>query len=230
MRAIIKSSDTTMLSAVRAVGGLVEPEPVPPAENPFAALEGRIAHLEDMLAKRERDIDRLQNEVKTARAEGEATGRKHGREEAENREADRIVLLEEATEWARARFADYLADTESLAAILTRECLGKLFQEPGFRGDAVIAILKAQMTRLEAKTLVSIRVSAEDFSDESLAVMAHRLGIEDISIERDSELSAGGCVLKPRLGEIDVGLETQWRAVRALLDSIAGMGTEEAQP
>lgn len=218
MKAIIKSGEQLVLSAVRPVDRVSAYEGAqPPLENPFAPLERRIEELEAAFAERDITITTLREDVRKARAEGEAKGRERGLREAEDRQADRLALLEKAITAGRARLDDSLADTAQLAAALARDCLDKLFGNPDFRAEAVEAILRVQMARLTGEARIAITVSAADFPDQALAGLVR----DGVTFASEPDMPSGGCVLKPRLGEIDIGLDTQWQAVRALLDDLA---------
>lgn len=223
MNAVIKSADAACDGTVRAV---------PPRESANTTqaakiearedrLERRIAELEAQLAVLKEDAAALEVEAKASFARGEAAGRDQGRRLAEDREEERVALLVESIAASRKEFAEGLAATEHLAILLAVECLDKLFADDTSNAERVRALLRAQMMRFERDQLVKVVVSAADFNEDTIAGLRTVVASDTVEIWRDPGLPPGGCKLIPGLGEIDIGLGTQWQTIRGLLLEMA---------
>lgn len=223
MTAIIKSSDPALDAAVRPIA-LAEMTAAPAAPGPddreerFAAC---IAELEGRIAAMTRTAEELRAEAAAAFARGEEEGREMGRREAEDREQERLALLEKGIAACRKDFAEALGATERLAALLAKDCLDKLFADVSANADRVCALLRAQMIEVQQHELLAVVVSTSDFSEEGLERLRAVVPDRAVELRRDAALPTGSCKLRARLGEIDIGLGTQWQAVGDLLSAAA---------
>jgi len=215
---VIKSAQAALGSAVRAVPVRLPADAVnlPQAESREIALERRITELETQLAAQRDTAAELASEAKASFARGEAAGRKEGQRLADDRQTQRLTLLAEGIAASQMDFAAGLAETERLAVLLAVACLEKIFGDEAPGSQRVSALLRVQMSRIERDQLVKVIVSAADFSEEALQDL-HAVVAGKVDIIRDPDLPTGGCKLIPRLGEIDIGLDTQWQAVRGFL-------------
>jgi type III secretion protein L len=183
--------------------------------------ERRIAELEARIATLTREATDLRADAKAAFVRGEEEGRRAGQRQAEDREQERLAALAQAIANARKELSEALGATERLAALLAKSCLDKLFAEDGENGARVCALLRVQMGRIERQQLIAVEVSPDDFSDEALGQLRAVLANDAVTIRRNPDLPTGSCRLQPRLGEIDIGLGTQWRAIAGLLERLA---------
>jgi len=164
----------------------------------------------------------LANSRKTAEAdarEARKAGFAEGKAAAEKDDAARTAALSEAAQSVVAAWASSLERTDELATRITHAALAKLFDNMPQASDFVSGALRRQLATLERDTIVAIQVSAADFpSPESLAVTAQAVGAV---VTTDPALVAGACVIKLKLGELDIGLPTQWAALSSVLLSAA---------
>lgn len=219
MTTIIKSENQDQLAIVRRVsnaGQSVQQESVPD----LAALE--LEALRKELALRDDAIAKLRDDVEEAHRRGQKEGFAQGRLEAETREQERLQLLEQASAKALEDLKLSLASTERIAALLTHQCLDKLFGETLSYGEIVHGLVRAQLDRLEQHAVVSIEVSSADFPDEeALQTLATRIGLGATLIKAREDRVSGSCVMQLRLGQLDLGLDRQWGGLRDLLLDIA---------
>jgi flagellar biosynthesis/type III secretory pathway protein FliH len=223
MTAIIKSADAAMTAAVRPIppADMAAASAVPRGDDREERLEACIAELEERIAALTREAEDLRAEAAAALARGEEKGREMGKRDAEDRERERLDLLEKGILAGRKELAEALGATERLAALLARDCLDKLFADASANADRVCALLRAQMVQIEQHELLAVVVSAADFSEEGLERLRTVVPDRAVELRRDADLPAGSCKLRARLGEIDIGLGTQWQAVGDLLADMA---------
>lgn len=219
MSAVIKSADPAMGAAVRPIPaqrarGVIEPGSPGDIKGP---LEHRIDELEARITALTQEALEARAEAETAYTRGEAQGRAAGRQEAEERELERSALLADAITASRQDFAAALSETQRLAALLAKDCLDKLFGDAAANMDRVCALLRGQISLVEREQVVKVIVSAADFGEEALDRLRQTMPSRVLDIVRDPDLPTGGCKLLPRLGEIDIGLHTQWQVVGELL-------------
>lgn len=223
MTPIIKSADPAMTAAVRPVpqADIATSLGATGADDREERLAACIAELEERIAAMAAKAEELRAEAAAAFARGEEEGREIGRCEAEDRERERLDLLEKGIASGRSDLAEALGATERLAALLARDCLDKLFADASANADRVCALLRAQMTQIEQHELLAVVVSAADFSEDGLERLRTAVPDRAVELRRDADLPSGSCKLRARLGEIDIGLGTQWQAIGDLLADMA---------
>lgn len=222
MSAIIKSDNLVGLGAIRSLSAPVPPPAVSQDEEDRARLEREIATLKQDLARRDDALQELQLDVDRALVRGREEGRKLGLADAEDREADRLLVLEKALAAAHGEMRVGLGALERLAALLARECLDTILGDGSDKAGAVAQIIAAQLAKIDRAMVLSVEVSAEDFPDEArLEAMAEKIGRPAMNLVTIAELPSGGCVLTLRLGRMDVSLSQQWSALRDVLNDAA---------
>lgn len=160
----------------------------------------------------------LEQAVKAAREEG----RRQAQTEAVRDDQARIAALEAGVGSALAAWEQRLDGIETLAALLSRTALAKLFDQPDGQSEFVLECLARQLRHMRQQTILAICVSAIDFPDESaLAQVGTRLA-PGVPVSVSDELAAGECRIDLQVGHIDIGPATQWRRLSALLDELAG--------
>lgn len=224
----VAASQVRSLDFVAPTPHQIEPDP---RDQQLADQAERIAALEaELAAQRASEVDRAEAAAK-AEVSAEARGRQAGLDEADERAAERISRLELGLTEARLRLDAELAGLERLAALLAETALARLVDDPQSRRPLIAGIIRQQMRGLEARALLRVEVSAEDFSDPAaLEDLAAEAGLSGLRIEPASGLGPGACRLKLRLGELEVGLDQQWGALRGVLAELAAapLDTEAA--
>lgn len=216
MSAVLKSGS----SAARVVSDEAVLRPSP-AKDVIDGLMAKIEALESVVVSRNEEIDALHAEVEAAFHRGKAEGRQVGRREADDGEAARLQALQEAMRVAQDNHATALQSTERLALLLAQDALDLLFSEPACMADWIVRILRSQLDKIDRQSITHIVVSAADFSESLLDSMVHASGLGQIDVVRDAALPSGSCIIRQRLGEMQVGLTTQWPAIANLLGAMA---------
>jgi flagellar biosynthesis/type III secretory pathway protein FliH len=222
MSSLIKSLDRVGHAEVRP---LVRPAPLaamPPQDEERERLCARIAQLETELSQRDLANAGLRADIDAARESGRSEGRAVGLREAEDRQAQRIALLEENLRSARAKLDESFTALERLAILVAQECLDAILGDPEYRMEALRAIVAKQLSQIEKKALLAIELSSADFPNTaSLAAIKGEVKPHKVSVSANSGIGAGGCRMTFRLGRMDVGIGQQWGTLRTLLSEIA---------
>lgn len=226
MSSVIKSADA---SAVATMHRRDQATGVPlrrksEIELEIEARDARIAKLEAAIAQKERETRDLHSSLAEAFSKGEAQGIEKGRSAADKREEERLGAITAAITAQCKSFNQTLKNCETLAAVMALACLDKLFGDEDANAARVETLLRRQLDTLERGAVVGVEVSPQDFDEEALGELRARMGPRQVTLELASDLRSGGCRLTPRLGEIDIGLDTQWKSVRELLAAMAYEG------
>ncbi len=228
MTLVIKSSDAAFISAnVRsfaAANGRRPPEPVHdhvvPAE--VLALRRELENLSHQLDQKAADVERLQADVARAYQDGEAEGREAGRKDADERRSEALAMLETGVGRAVEQFSRELASLERLSALLAREGLAKVLEASGPRTELVLETIRRHVQTLEARSVLRIEVSSKDFADATLLrELAGALGQPALDVCASDRLASGDCLIKLRLGALEIGIDQQWGRLSAALQDLA---------
>jgi flagellar assembly protein FliH len=213
MNALIKSDDATAIRTFTAPG---EAQPVRrPAPAKPDPVEAERAALRAEIARLAAELEAARTATTKAVAEARAEGRREGLTAADKRDDERLELLRTGIDDAIAAFDDRLETLDGLAPQLVRAALGKMFDDSGQWAAMAEAMLAKQLGQLRRSSVVVVRVSPEDFAD------AAALSATGLRVERDADLRAGACAIECKLGQIDLDVRDQWRALAVLLDSMA---------
>jgi flagellar biosynthesis/type III secretory pathway protein FliH len=222
MSGLIKVTDTMGHAAVRPLTKLAPPPIVSPQDEERERLRVRTAQLESELRQRDVVIAGLRSDVDLALERGKTEGHAAGLKAAEDRQAERLAILESGVRQARARLDENLASLERLAAALAGECLDTVLGDRKYRAQTVRKILAAQSAKIEKSALLAVELSSSDFPDaEALAVIERDIAPSQAALSARAEIPSGGCRMVLRLGQMDVGLDQQWGSLRDLLAEIA---------
>ncbi len=231
MSGIIKSGNVTDLSLVRPLSALPVATLAVFKSREDADrdhLRQRIAALDAEVRERNEAIQALRSDVERAYLEGKEEGRSAGSAQAEDRQAERLSLLDSGIRAALAKLSENVKALDRLAVLLAQDCLDILLGSSADRTDLVRRIITAQVGHLERSMLLDIEVSREDFPDEeSLVAVARKVGVPSNMLTVGPGLSSGDCMINLRLGRLNVGLRQQWGALKDLLSEMAL--PEEAQ-
>lgn len=220
MTGIIKAHQLGELAIVRMLDVPSRPIAQSAEALEMAQLRAELGALEQMLSARDDQLAKLSEELASAVAEAFADGKAAGREEAEDRQAERLAILVEAVVSARGDLERQLEAAERMAVLVARECLEKILGENADRTGLMADLVRRQITQVGRDTVVEIAVSQDDFADDDIACQID----PRVSIMR-SELAPGSCNIKLHLGEIDAGLSQQWAMLRRALNE----GAEKEQ-
>jgi flagellar biosynthesis/type III secretory pathway protein FliH len=223
MSGIIKSANLAGLSGLRP---LAEPHPAASVipigkhDEEREALLRRIARLEDDLRRRELEIDELRACADKAREEGQEQGYESGLIAAQDRQAERLGLLEKSMQKVEAGLKAGLTSLSRLSALLAQDCVEIILGNRGDRAEFMGRIIDAQLAKIDRAMVCDIRLSRLDFpDDDSLALLVQRFGAFHLTAQE--ELPSGACIMTLRLGRISVGIEQQWPVLKDLLGELA---------
>lgn len=223
MSGIIKSGNLADLSVVRpvAVPAAISAASIRQEEERERSHK-RIAALEEDLHKRDASITALRADVERAFEEGKTQGHAAGLAEAQDRQAERLSLLDNAVRQALEKMSTDLSSLERLAAVLARECLDKILGSPDDHAELLGQIISKQIAKIDKVMLLGIEVSQQDFpDDEALAALGKRIGLSAVALTARDDMASGGCVMQLRLGRMNIGIDRQWGALREVLDEMA---------
>ncbi len=198
---------------LRPVGGqfLVDSiSPVEPADTGHA-LETRIGELEDELAALK---DALTARIEAAHREGLEAGRK----ERDERSADRLSLIEQGISQALSSWSERLKSTSQLAISVAKGALSRMVGNPEWRSEFIVGAIEQRMVALDRNGIVSIRVSAADFSTDEIEALGLTAGA---NITADDKLASGECLVELAMGHEELGISAQWGRLASLLDDLA---------
>ena len=194
--------------------------PTPPAPSPealqIAALRDEIAHL-----RRAAAADRTAAERAAAKARED--GKREAQELARRDDEKRLEVLSAGIAGARYVLDERIADLDGLAAQVARATIAKLFSGCDDHSQFVVGMIARQMQHLRRETVLTIRVSRQDFLDEvSLAALGAGAGTGGIAVVQDDELQSGQCRIDLQLGHLDLCSRSQWEEMAQLLHELSG--------
>ena len=224
MTGILKFGSPAFGDRVRPLVALI-PRDALAADPERERLAGEIEVLTAELAVRDDAIAGLKEDVERAFEAGEAEGRKSGRLEVEDRQAELAATLQTSADRALAHFSDQLGAMERLALLVAQTCLDRMLLGSDDRSRIVCDLIRGQIEALGEDAAVRIQVSATDFgSAEALAEISAGVGSGACEIVASEALESGDCTIALRLGALEIGLDRQWSCLRAELDAMIEAG------
>lgn len=218
MTAVIKSGAAGADIRVRGLAVASPPEMPSAQERRIAELEHRLELAEADLAARDQEIARLSRAADAAQAEGRAQGLVEGRKSADDRSEALHKTLAAAAEASVAAFRDRLAGLEDAVGGLAAIALDRIVAHRSERQALVADTVRRAIAESFAGSVIAVEVSAEDFADIApLRAMAP----PDCEMRLLKDLPSGGCRLRLRMGEVDLGLQGQVARLSAILDPIS---------
>jgi len=216
MSGLIKNGPEAALIGIRPIAA-----PPPARDDRSARLRREAERLKGEIEEKNALVETLRAACEQARRDGFDDGYAAGLAAADDGRRAREELIEKGIAEALANKQAMLANGERLAALLARECLDLLFRAPAERAALVSDLIDRQLARIDAASVVSVWVSAQDFDEKSRAGLAARFVEAEPAIHLVADLPSGSCTFGLRLGEIDLGLDQQWGVLRALLEELA---------
>ena len=199
---------------------------VEPEQHP---LEREIERLREKLAGCDARIAVHDDELAQARVAAELAGREAAQAEFEADRAAAVERLEQGIAKARNDLKEGFEQAQALALLVARGTLDKLFGDQGERTEIIAALLSEQLERVGRELVVAVDVSRLDFPDTGEIIkLSERLGLGAGILGAKVDLDGGACRMRMRLGTIDLGIDQQWGAVRALIDEFCADKLEDA--
>ena len=170
----------------------------------------RIADLEEALKAREKELEE-------ARKKAFDEGQKTGEAAASRKSEEALALLGQAAEQGvkslEAKLDGQIETSVEIARALLRRILGDEAELPWHVAETA----RRWKSEIAGSSLIRLRVSAEDFPDESeLADLAKSFAGTEILAEAD--LARGSCLFDLKLGTLDASISRQLDNAEALLD------------
>lgn len=222
MTSLIRHQEAQDIRSIRSVDWPTSSQPTQEEEgvlspaiferqNEIASLQREIETLERKLADTE---PRQREAVEAARAQGfREGGLAHVRDDTKA-----LELLADGIRKAIAQIDAQLDSTQGLVAILCETALETVFSDTQADCERTTRAIHRQVSGLRSETVLSIRVSDQDFVDEAaLRNLAKAIGRERDLVVHDGELSRGECRIDLRLGHIELSLPRHWAELQALL-------------
>jgi len=158
-----------------------------------------------------------------AEAAAREAGWSEGYAAAEREDFARESELRDALASARSAWDERLAEIDTLAAMMTRAALAKMFAEHDDLAHLVGRAVSHRLDTLRRESIVAIRVSGADFPDETtLTALADHAGIGATACRTDPGLRRGECRFDLQIGHVDVGVTDQARVLDGLLAGLSG--------
>lgn len=153
--------------------------------------------------------------------EAYANGRREGMEQADERLVTATAALTAALEEV-SRIRDSLASsgTEDMLRLVMAVSEQVIRREVAADPDVIFAIIENALKSSVQADQYRVRVNPEDLekvSEKKPLFLASISGLKNLTIEADSSLSPGGCLIDSDLGEVDATLETQLETIRQAL-------------
>jgi flagellar biosynthesis/type III secretory pathway protein FliH len=208
-------------AGVRPFGIVETPQPTRDQPAPRSQEAIRLEQLtQENLGLKEklRDLSAsLEGAVGAAREEG----RREAAATAARDDEARVAALKATLGDALSAWENRLVQLESLAALISRTSLAKIFDRPESYSDLVLDCLAHQVRQIRREAVVAIKVSAADFPDKAQLERVSLAELPSVAVGPSTELGPGECRIDLQVGHIDAGPATQWRQLEALLHQIA---------
>lgn len=225
MSGVIKSANLSGLSVVRS---LAEPSPaasvipISKHDEERDAFLRRISRLEEDMRRREQETAEFETRIEQAREEGVEQGYESGLIAAQDRQDERLALLDRSMHEALAIFQKTVMSVSRLSPLLARDCVDIILGDGDDRAETINRIIQTQLAKIDRAMLCDIRLSRLDFPDDaSLVALTGKIGSASFHLAAQDDLPSGACLMTLKLGRISVGIDQQWPVLRDLLNELA---------
>ena len=225
MRGVIKSRDP-LSTKVRLFSAPHQPPVLSLVEQAFDAERDALARrVEDLSLKLDQqtlEIERLRAERDRAFEAGKSEGREAGVKEGDTLRADALAGLTAGIQQAVDLHGREMASLERLALLVAHEGLEKLLRDPADRKVLLGEIIGKQVSILDAKAVLSIEVSVQDFPrPQDLVDLGAAVSRPSVNLFAGNDLKSGDCRIRLVLGTLEIGLDQQWGRLGAILRDLA---------
>ncbi|MFK3647513.1 hypothetical protein ACI2IY_03620 [Lysobacter enzymogenes] len=225
---VIKADTVTVSgerrSTLREAAPAVAPTPAAPAVDAPAL---RIAELERALASAQAQLATQAKAAETRETQAFERGRKQGAEAgqaaAQDRYDERVRVLTEAVGGAQERFETQLADVaRDWSLQLAQAALARIVGDASAHADLIARSLAHHLSALSQDSVLAVEVSALDFPDREFpdqaslrAALSRHGALPPCRVDTDPGRAAGTCIVRLKLGRLDLGLESQRQRLNA---------------
>jgi flagellar assembly protein FliH len=190
------------------------------APHPSAADTLRAEIRQQLRVETDAELRRLADvERDRARAEGLAAARSVAAGEMEEARAELRVEIDLALEALEGAHAAALRKLEASVGEVAFAAVCRFVSSQGASRDFVRALVEQACSGLRGETLATARLHPRDIAllDDLLSDGAMRIQSLGLRLRVDESLPLGGCIVETASGELDGGLESQLRQLRAVL-------------
>lgn len=229
MSSLIKFREAGELPRVLPLSGVPSATKLAAARDPVAEemerLHGELQALSATLAERDAEVRQLTAAKAQAFEEGTVAGRLIGLAEADTLRSEALNRLESGIGEALVQLSSDLQSMERLAVVLAQEGLERIVGPNPQRRELLELAIGHQVRQIETHAIVCIQVSRAEFPDPAdLTALGQTIGRSSLDIQASDDLRAGDCLVKLRLGGLDIGLNQQWSALTAAMGRLAAPG------
>ena len=184
-----------------------------PAKDKSLAKE---AHFLDRIAALEKALGEKDKAIEAAKATSYQEGLKAGKKEAETKTDEALKLLEgslkQGSKVLHEKLDGQVELSLDLARTILRRVLGDAFQMPAH----VLSTAQHWKQELAEGSILRIRVSADDFTDQS-SLDSLQAEFANVEIVPQLDLKPGACLFDLKLGTLDASIDGQLEKAEAFL-------------
>lgn len=187
----------------------------------------RIAELEKSLQDTAARLSALgksaEHREKQAYERGRQEGQQAGQEQAQNRHDEQLKALTLGIAKACEAFEQSLVETSRRLSIdLAQAALGRVLGDRSRHGELIVASVGHHLAALSHDSVLAIEVSSADFPSEDALreAFADTGGVPSQRLVAEAGRPAGSCVIRLKLGRLDLGLDSQGRRLDAAFDTL----------
>lgn len=221
MNGVIKSGDPDTNGAVRSLFAAPKTPAASHADLRIEALERELAEARAVITRLENDLKLSAETGKAERLEALQEGIAEGLERAEDRNEQLSQRLDAAATDASRALAEAAETLSQLASDVATLALSRVVGDPSAYRDLIAATVDRTVYRLVTDAEIVVEVSAEDFPDGDVSLLAIDSG-PSRRVESLAGLPSGACRLRLLLGTVDLSLPGQLDRLR---DRLATAGT-----
>ncbi|MFO7718487.1 MAG: FliH/SctL family protein [Desulfohalobium sp.] len=162
-------------------------------------------------------------DIEAERQEAYEKGLNQGREEAyQELQGATQALLDAAKKLDGLRASLYDRQKEDLvhlALVIAQQVIG---QEVQTNAEAIVGVVESALKSALETDSHHIRVNPEDLAvvqEHKPLFLANVHGLKEISVEADTNVSRGGCIIESDMGEVDATIETLLASIESQLQS-----------
>ncbi|MGH8080800.1 MAG: hypothetical protein ACREP7_09500 [Lysobacter sp.] len=190
----------------------------------------RIAELEKALSEANARLTALGKSADTREQQALERGRKEGeqtgQEQAQQRHDDQLQALVEGIAAAREQFDQHLiAAAQTVSIDLAQAALGRVIGDSAHYAELIARTVAHHLRSLAHDSVLAIEVASVDFPDEAAlrAAFAEHDAMPSYRVSAEAGRAAGSCIVKLKLGRLDLSLGSQRQRLDAAFEPLRGL-------
>lgn len=198
-----------------------------PAADALDRQEAR-EYISSLKARAQQEVEKIlaaaqtqaKQEMDESRKKGYAAGQQQARSETGQKTAQALATLNEALALKKKIIKSSEPDILKLALKIAEQIIRS---EVSLNKDVVMNIVAEAVAKITDREQVVIRVNPANL--EQIKVQRSRLlslidGVKNLTIQEDSQVDPGGCIIETSLGFVDARLATKLAAVEEALQKV----------